>query len=223
MLQTKTENFWDSVRKYPAEHYNGVRLDKLVTVAMLKLEEGGLETNFDNIVVILHKLFPDKFSLLSFPEYPDSIRVDNTLRLDCRHSKFLTGNRIKGFHLTTLGRIAGEETFDDLETRRGRDRAVVERKDMRRNIAVRSITAVAESEAFQKFSNKQYAEIRKFDICEVLHGTLDTSEEKLRNNFAVLRKYANDIGNSSQFKDLSLRVTAFFDYVEKHWEVLMHE
>jgi len=220
-LQVKKEDYFEKLEQYKTDLYQNERLDKLVTVGMLLLEKAGIEKNFENIVVILHKLFPQKFSLISFPQYPDTIRVDNTLRLDCKHSKFVTGNRVKGFRLTTIGRNIAEDAISDLK--QGKRTTIKQKSSQRRGRATRAISGVQESEAFQKYSTKKFKEIKKFDVCEVLHGTLDTDEESLKMNLSVLHQYANDIKNITQYKDLAISVLGFFDYIEKNWEAFFHE
>ena len=110
------KKFWKKQQEYPSNQYSDVRLYELVTVGILKLNQAKLETNFENITVILLKLFPDKFSLTYFPEFPDTIRVDNTLRLDCRHAGVVEGNRPKGFVLTGKGQVLAEKTLQTIES-----------------------------------------------------------------------------------------------------------
>lgn len=209
------KDFFNNLKSYMPELYSDERLDRLVTVGIFKLEEAKLEKTFDNVVVILHKLFPEKFSLISFPEYPDSIRVDNTLRLDCHHSKFVTGNRVKGYQLTSLGKISAEDTIENLKTKKpGSKTALTRLPAQRRNRATRAITSLEESDAFEKFSTKQLKQINKFDICEVLHGTLDTKLDILKQNLDTLRIYAQDLSKLSQYQKQIETVNQFLDFIE---------
>ena len=105
------QNFWNELKPFSSEKYSGISLAELVTVGILKLNQSKLETNFENITVILHKLFPDKFSLTYFPEYPDTIRVDITIRVHCKERGLVKGNRPKGFVLTGQGQILAEKAL----------------------------------------------------------------------------------------------------------------
>ena len=93
----------------------------------------------------------------------------------------------------------------------------------RRNRATRAVSGITESEAFKKFSMKRLNEIKKYDVCEVLHGTLDTREDALRLNLKTLQQYASDIGNVSEYKILSSSALKFFEFIEKNWERIMNE
>ncbi|AFS80043.1 hypothetical protein NKOR_00625 [Candidatus Nitrosopumilus koreensis AR1] len=216
-------SFFDKLKPYKPEQYSSnITLDKLVTVGLLKLDEAKIEKSFDNVVVILHKLFPEKFSLITYPQYPDSIRVDNTLRLDAKkHSKYLTGNRVQGYELTSLGKITAEDTLVQLSS--SNSRIVNKISGTQRNRATRAIGGVSNSDAFKKYSTKQFKEINRFDVCSFLHGTLETDNEKLLANLKVLKRFAKDIGTLKEFEDISKQTLEFFDYIEKNWEEYSHD
>lgn len=50
--------------------YGSIDLDRLVIYAIVKLEELGIELSLENIIVGTFKLFPNKFSLAGYPEFP---------------------------------------------------------------------------------------------------------------------------------------------------------
>ena len=219
--RNRAENdFWDSLTPYKPTSYQGITLDRLAVVGMNRLISAGMETSFDNIVVVSHRLFPDKFSLMSFPEYPDSIRVDNTLRLDCRHSRYVTGSRPKGFSLTEVGKVAAEDTTKLIETGGSVDVSVQPTSE-RRNRATLLAKDARNSDAFRKYESRQ--KLSKFDICDFLHGSLDTEEDVLKGNLDALRTYAKMLLPIHEYKALAAAVLDFLDFLTSHWEELMHE
>jgi hypothetical protein len=216
----KHNDAWAAFTAHDPMRYKEVRLDKLATVGMYMLSKSGLECTFDNIVVALHKLFPEKFSLLSFPEYPDSIRVDNTLRLDCKHSRYSLGNRIKGFTLTELGTIAAQETMKELQGEHHEDRGELRRAHSEfRNRATRLTTEVGKSDAYRKFKSGEL--VTRFDVCDVLHGSLDTDDKLLRSNLEKLQSYANSLVPIREYQDLADSVLEFLGFVKTNWERIM--
>jgi hypothetical protein len=214
--------FLKNLKSYPPEQYSsGVTNAKLAAVALLKLEENDVDKTFENVVVTLQKLFPGKFSLITYPEIPDTIRVDNTLRLDAgKHSKYLTGNRPKGYKLTAIGRIAAEETIQELNSGK---KSVVGLGSIQRGRYSKLVGAVIKSDAFEKFSTKQFSEINKFDICRVLQCTLETPDEKLRANMEALKTMAVALRSIKEYEKLSDDVLTFFTYVEENWEKLTND
>ena len=212
--------FWKLLSPYDPSRYHDTRLDKLAVVGIHKLISNGIECTFDNAVVVLHKLFPEKFSLVSFPEYPDSIRVDTTLRLDCRHSRYVTGNRVKGFALTELGKLAAEDSTKFLESRSRKSYAPPPLGPDRRNRFTRLLAEVRNSDAFKKYQAGQ--SLSRFDVCDVLHGSLDTNDKVLIGNLQTLVEYANKLKPLAEYKELADSVLKFLSLIESHWKVIMN-
>lgn len=213
----------DSIEKlesYNPEKYSTVTNAKLAAVSLLKLEEHNIEKTFENVVVALQKLFPGKFSLITYPNIPDTIRVDNTLRLDAgkNHTEYLTGNRPKGYRLTATGRIAAEETICQLESSITQNKKTI--SSTQRNRYTKLIHAVAQSECFDKFSTKQFLKINKFDVRRVLHCTLETSEEKARDNLDALIDMTLKLKLIKEYEKLANDVLKFLKYLEDNWEEL---
>ena len=220
-----TANSIDSLESYKEEQYSsGITNAKLAAVALLKLEEIEVERTFENVVVGLQKLFPGKFSLITYPEFPDTIRVDNTLRLDAGkgHAEYLTGNRPKGYKLTSNGRVAAEESIQQLESSKGKKQTLgIGRKD--RGRYTRLVGAVIESECFKKFSTKQFSEINKLDVRLVLQCGLETPSEKARGNLEALQKLATALNKIQEYEKLAIAVLEFLKYIEDNWESLQND
>ena len=84
--------------------------DVCCLLAMEYLHRKGIGTTFENIVVTTFRLFPSKFSLPDFPEYPDSNTVFNSVNLHMQFSKgasrhWVRGNRRQGYIITDQGKI----------------------------------------------------------------------------------------------------------------------
>jgi len=214
------KDFWKNVKAFSAEQYAGLGLYELVTVGLLKLNQAKLETNFENIVVILHKLFPDKFSLTYFPEYADLMRIDNTLRLDCKHVGVVTGNRPKGFVLTGKGQLLAEKTLDIIYS----DAKKTEIKaSFSRNRYIKLVKGVTKTSGFKKFSTKKFKEMKKFDVCESLHCTIDADEDHIKENLRLLIDYAYNTRKIASYEKISQEVLDYLEYIESHWEELIRE
>lgn len=107
----------DSLRPYPSQLYDGVNLNWLVLIAVGKLEEIGFDLSFENVVVAAFKLFPKKFSLLTYPEHPDAKRVhDGLWRCAYKNRQWLMGKTSQGFAFTQRGRQELELARNALQT-----------------------------------------------------------------------------------------------------------
>lgn len=214
------QNFWNELKSYPTEKYSGIPLSELVTVGILKLNQFKLETNFENITVILHKLFPDKFSLTYFPEYPDTIRVDITIRVHCKEIGAVKGNRPKGFVLTGKGQILADKVLQKIESGSGKAKS---QSNFARNKFIKLVKGVTESSGYKKFASKNLKEIKKFDVCESLHCTMDADEIHLRDNLGMLTSHAIQTEKIPSYKQVSKSVLNYLQYIESHWAELTNE
>ena len=217
--QTDSKTFWTMLKPYAFERYQGVSLDKLAAAGIYKLNQAGIECTCENVVVAIYKLFPEKFSMLSFPEYPDSSRVASTLRLGCRQSGYVTGNPPSGFSLTEIGRLDAEDTLNKIES----GTAVPNRTTgaYSRSRETRLIKEAQSSIAFQEYQAGKMP--KRFDVCDLLHGSVDTKEDILVDNLRTLNRYAEILKPHSEYRELASSVLAFLGYVEKNWRAIMHE
>ncbi len=209
----------EKLKPYEPEQYSfGITNAKLISVALLKLEDEKIEKTFENVVVAVSKLFPGKFSLIHYPHIPDTMRIDNTLRLDAgkNHAEFIMGNRVKGYRLTGLGKIAAEETIEQLEV--GSNSSDKKRIGKSRKKETRLVSDIMDSIAYDKFSKKQFSSINKFDVCDVLHGTLETNSDKLANNLDTLKYHTDALKPIKEYEKLANDVSEFLNYLKEHWE-----
>lgn len=64
----------DNLESFEEAKYENIDLDHLMMYAIGRLAKISVDLSFENAVVASFKLFPKKFSLLGFPNYPDQPR-----------------------------------------------------------------------------------------------------------------------------------------------------
>lgn len=181
-----------SLKAIQASHYRGIDLDRLVLYAVGELRKKQIDLSFENIVVASFKLFPEKFSLLGFPTYPDSDRVQNCLNRCTRKSKqWLGGKSRHGFFITDRSRAFIKQA-NELIRHTPPERPRAPSQTRRKESILSDITSTT---AYQKFSGGKTEAISNAEVCFALQGTLDTPKETLRENLAVLKQYAAELGN----------------------------
>ncbi len=74
------------LKPYKEGQYKNIIQDQLAIFTMDLLEKKRVPLYFEYISVALFKLFPAKFSLVTFKEFPDLYRISNMLRLRLRPS-----------------------------------------------------------------------------------------------------------------------------------------
>tara|TARA_B110000438_G_scaffold198749_1_gene190256 strand:+ start:150 stop:797 length:648 start_codon:yes stop_codon:yes gene_type:complete len=210
------DNFWNNLKKYNPEQYVGESIDPLVVVSLFKLYESQESNSMESIAVTAFKLFPDKFSMTQFPEYPDYMRVFTAVRMHLK--KYVEGDMKKNsFLLNGKGRIYAEEILERIEAATDSK----PKKDFKRKKNTKLILAVTKTTGFKKFEDKNLDKINRFDICETLHCTTEASDEHLRTNLATLQQMANQIAPNLSYKKEAEKVLEFLTFADENWKRLM--
>lgn len=152
------------------KEYNGTYVDldkdRLVLYAVDFLQSKNIEPTFDKVVVTVFKLFPKKFSLIGFSEYPDGRTIYYCVFNHCTITrKWLSGSVQSGFRITDRGKYFLEETKKILEGKIGLTKkysVVPKRKEMT------FVNLLKKTAAYRKFSEGRQESITKFEILEAL-------------------------------------------------------
>ncbi len=101
-------------RAFDESIYTEVSLTKLTIFAMSKIDESGEECAYERVVKECFSLFPKRFSLQRYSEWPDGTRVKIEI-LRCRDKGWVTGNEKNGFQITSLGIRVADEVLKELK------------------------------------------------------------------------------------------------------------
>jgi hypothetical protein len=95
--------------------YDDISLAALVAYSLYWLHEWELRRSIEAITVLSWRLFPTKFAMVGWPQYPDSIRTTRSL-LQCRpkYRNWLTGAASKGFSLNERGMQVARDLVEKL-------------------------------------------------------------------------------------------------------------
>jgi len=174
-------------------NYLSLDKDRLVLFAVGFLESRKIEPTFDKIVVAAFKLFPKKFSLIGFPEYPDGRTIYYCAYNHCTLTKkWLVGNVQSAFKVTERGRYFLDETKKMLE---GKIKLTRVHQTIPRRKEATFITALKKADAHRKYLEGRKEEITKVEIYEALKAPED-SKELAQSHLNRYFDYAHRIGDS---------------------------
>jgi hypothetical protein len=182
-----------SLPNFAPKLYRQISLNELVMYAVYAIAETKREINSEDIVAACFLLFPERFHLRGYPQWPDSTVV-NKRWLDCRNRGYITGSTAHGFSLTPEGLQLAERTANALT---GKQRYFSRRRPSKltgeaRTRAGRFIRSLEASDAYQQFrSEGERAEISEFDFRSMLLCTMDSSAATLRNNLEQFKQHAS--------------------------------
>ena len=182
--------------RFSPDIYGRIALNDLVTYAVYFLSQTGREISAEDIVAACFKLFPARFHLRGYAQWPDSTVV-NKRWVDCRDKGFLQGSTAAGFSLTAKGLELAEKTGAILS---GKQRQFAKPglgkvSGEMRTRAGRFMKSLESSEAYQKFCAAGSADtIGEFDFRDMLLCTMDSSASTLRNNLEQFRQFVSLCG-----------------------------
>jgi len=96
----------DLVRIAPKElsEYDNVSLPALVAYSLYWLHQWDFRRSIESITILSWRLFPSKFSMVGWPEFPDKERINRSLlQGGPKYRNWLTGAASKGFSLNLRG------------------------------------------------------------------------------------------------------------------------
>lgn len=88
--------------QFNPDGYAKTPLNDLVVYSIYSLHQKGSTIPAEDIISACFVLFPRRFSLRKYPQWPDSATVSRRWS-DCKRKGYLRGNALEGFQLTARG------------------------------------------------------------------------------------------------------------------------
>lgn len=198
---------------YEKEQYENIIQDKLAIFTMGLLEKKGVPLYFEYIGVALFKLFPAKFALITFKEFPDLYRISNLLRLHLRPSdrNWAVGNIKTNFSITPIGREVVKETERLIS---GPDRQGKARKKKDESKRIKSVQGdmneVLNSQLYKRWKIDKNLALEEFEILSFLGVMSFTKPEVIQKRISKLQDICRNTGNLEAEKFIN-EIAALFN------------
>ena len=183
-----------SFQPAPAGLCAGIGMNDLICYAVYRLSSLGGEITAEHIVAAAFRLFPDRFHLRGYPEWPDSTVV-NKRWLDCRSKGYLTGSTAKGFRLSPAG-LAVAKRAEQILSSVGTGLAQHREQNVRYNKESRTrsgrfVAALESSPAYKIYKQAgDVSALGEFDLREMLLCPMESPAKTLFSNLQQLRGHA---------------------------------
>jgi len=199
-VREKDEDVIRAIAEFHGD-YSPLDKDRLVLFAVDFLESRKIEPTFDKIVATTFRLFPKKFSLIGFQEYPDGRTIYYCAYNHCTLTKkWLLGNVQSAFKITERGRYFLEETNKMLE---GKIKPAKVYETVPKRKEATFIAELKRSDAFIKHMGNKKDAITKFEIYEALKAPSNANELAMA-HLERYFDYANRIGDFQAVEFLKL-------------------
>jgi len=105
-----TERELLEVHSVPTAHYENEQLAALTVYSVYWLRQWGIRPGVEATTVLNHRLFPTRFGMHLFPEFPDANRTMRSL-LQCgpKYRGWLSGSNRRGYAITPTGQALIDE------------------------------------------------------------------------------------------------------------------
>lgn len=187
--------------RFDPNNYTKVVLNDLVMYSVYYLHKQGLETASEDIISACFTLFPRRFSLKKYPQYPDSGIVSRRWG-DCRRKGYLRGNAVKGFQITARGIKRAEKVEKWLgkplkpvrvEKAKVEESAIPAKEaavhpELKRH-AKKYVRSIETSDAYRHFNKG--APLNEFDFRSMLFCTMESPPTTLARNLNQFKEYVN--------------------------------
>ena len=175
----------DKLKMFEENKYSEIGMNELIVYTTFKLSEEKSTITREELVLGAFKLFPKKFSLKGHNDWPDSAVIDKRW-LDCRHKEYLSGTNTEGLSILPKGIELVQLTEKKLKISSNQNKY---RKDNRTRSGKIS-TIMQNSDGYKKFlKNNNIDEINEFDLREILHCTMDSTQEILSQSYVELSQH----------------------------------
>ncbi len=200
--------------EFSPDTYLKIGMDDLVTVSLHFLLESGKPPTFENLVALAYSLFPQRFSMVGYAQWPDSAII-NKCWLRCRtDKKLISGNVASGFQLTPKGKFVTEKTLakllPSLEFDKDGKGKLQRKGGDRRTAAGRVVSRVEKSTAFNKYKSDGHVEnVSEYELCDILYCTLESSAETLKKNYELVSQYLKEYSRDDLVKFIDMLKVKF--------------
>jgi len=175
----------DKLKMFEENKYSEIGMNELIVYTTFKLSEEKSTITREELVLGAFKLFPKKFSLKGHNDWPDSAVIDKRW-LDCRHKEYLSGTNTEGLSILPKGIELVQLTEKKLKISSNQNKY---KKDNRTRSGKIS-TIMQNSDGYKKFlKNNNIDEINEFDLREILHCTMDSTQEILSQSYVELSQH----------------------------------
>ncbi len=199
--EVPTDRIETRATAFPEASYRALGLDQLVVFCVDRILASGEECTFERLVCECFTLFPCKFALERYPQWPDSARVNKSW-LRCRTDrKWIAGTVKTGFTMTPAGkRVAQQVSVELHQAPRGTHAPAPADRERWRAI----LNHIRRHSSFRTFLRDRTTFNPSIeDVRDVLVTTDDTPTRAVKGNLAYFKQVAEAYRDSD--------ISAFLD------------
>jgi len=174
--------------------YSKFNIDELFIYALYHLIQRKKNWSIENLIAECFQLFPKKFGMHLYPQWPDSRRVEKSWRRCRSDKKWLIGKPGSGFKLTPIG----EKIAREIERKLFQHKKVAKKESYRRprNREDALIKYIRQNPVFKRYQeNPKEFTLNEMEFRFLLNTTMETPPEVVKGNFQYCLGIAKTVGD----------------------------
>jgi len=185
--------------RFDPELYTKITLNDLVVYSAYYLDKQGSEMTSEDLISACFVLFPNRFSMRMYPQYPDSGIVSRRWS-DCKSKGYLRGSAAKGFKLAAKGKKRAEKvekmlgkplkrTPEPKPTSKKKSASTQTVHPELKAHAGKYVRSIRASDAYKNYRKQQ--SLNEFDFRSMLLCTMESPPTTLARNMEQFKEYVN--------------------------------
>jgi hypothetical protein len=194
--------------------YASFDLNRLAVFTIHWLEQHRITTSFENIVVATFRMFPAKFALDGYSQYPDAARVNRALlQLRPKYRNWARGSVQKGFVLTQSGLAEVARVSEALQGLREAEQISPRRKSLKPRTMDLSpdLQQLQRSALFAKWRDGNISSGTLLEFLDMLNAYVYTPPRALKERVDSLYNKAEQVNDKTSM-DFLLAVRKSFSH-----------
>jgi len=219
-MEIKDRNDLFKIRAFSEEKYQQYSLTSLTAYCVYWLHRWKVTTSLETVAVASHRMFPMKFGMVGWPEFPDITRTNRSvLQMRPKYRNLATSAVDKGVFLNQRGIEEAESLASRLGAPVIGDRAAefVSRRAVRPELGKRArsvhpesdVAAVRSSQLFQMYVDSRFDQAEAIELVGLLKVYDHTPSSEKRAKLKRLLESATDVKDEE--------VAAFLHEVEQRF------
>lgn len=211
---------------YPKESYETFALANLTAVSVFLLEEWSLLTSLENISILNHRLFPFKFAMVGWPQFPDAMRTNRSiLQMRPKYRNLATSVTGKGVFLNDRGlkearailSKLGPPKLGEIELINVDVSVKVERGGRPRTIHPEDlILKLKKSNLFKRYTEKKWSEVEAIDLIGLLGVYDHTPAKEKKRRLKEFKDAATELKDDEALEFIRAIENSFDNYLSRN-------
>lgn len=209
---------------FPTTAYERYPLTSLTAYCVFWLQQWNITTSLENLAVASHRMFPSKFAMVGWPEFPDITRTNRSvLQMRPKYRNLATSSPTKGVFLNQNGITEAESLTDKLGTpliggKSAPQAAAIkaERGTRARSVHPEDLLGIVRnSQLFKLYSESRFAEGEAIHLVGLLGVYDHTPSVEKRRKLKEFQDAAREMNDEDMTTFLGLVAERFKRYLSK--------